>query len=202
MAAPFGPAAGDTRPKWSMTSGTAARLGQGDELRRLADVDMELDVPTEAGDAAGERVEGRQGQAAPVLAIDANAADAGAIEDVQARVGEIGGNDGDGAETLRVAREGVEDEGVVGAVDARLDEDGAADAIGVHQPGIVGKRRGNRRVVALRRQRIARGRAEDMDMGIAGPLRQAEAGKRPRRERRETKGRDINRFSRHCRYRR
>ena len=71
---------------------------------------------------------------------------------------------------------------------------------GVHQPGIVGKRRGNRRVVALRRQRIARGRAEDVDMGIAGPLRQAEAGKRPRRERRQTKGRDISRFSRHCRF--
>ena len=96
-----------------------------------------------------------------------------------------------------VARERVEDEGVVGAVDARLDEDGAADAVGVHQPGIVGKRRRDRRVVALRRQRIARGRSEDVNVRVAGPFRQAEAGPRPRLGGVQAEGRDVARFSRH-----
>ena len=80
---------------------------------------------------------------------------------------------------------------VVGAVDARLDEDGAADAVGVHQPGIVGERRRDRRVVALRRQRIARGRSEDVNVRVAGPFRQAEAGPRPRLGGAQAEGRDV-----------
>ena len=77
----------------------------------------------------------------------------------------------------------IEHRRVVGAVDARLHEHGALDAERVEHVAVVGQQRVGRRVDAVRRIRIARGRAANMRMAIAGQRRRRDGAARAARGR-------------------
>src|SRR5262249_54167384 len=71
-------------------------------------------------------------------------------------------------------RDGIERNGVVGAVHAGIDDDGALDPeLGVRRPKIL-KRRVRRRVGTIRRVGVFRAGTEDVAMRVAGKRRQLE----------------------------
>ena len=95
----------------------------------------DLDVPAHAGGdegGGGEGVGERRGRGVEgAVEVDAEAADAAAVEVFE---GGLGGvcrvDDGDAAAVLAEGVEGLEGDGVVGAVEAGLDDDEAGDAVG------------------------------------------------------------------------
>ena len=107
----------------------------------ILDVEQELDVPAEVLDARGEPARHLERQPGLGGAVDAEAAHAGLGEIAQRAVGDVLADQRDGAKLFRMRLDGVDDEAVVGAVEAGLHHDAALEA------RWRGAWRGNRRAV-------------------------------------------------------
>ena len=141
------------------------------QLRQVAPVDQELNVPAKQRDTVGHGSHPAHLDAARIEDIDADAPDAGPVHVAERRFVDRLVDHGDAPTAGTEARHGVQGAGVVGAIDAGLDDDAALNPKGRHDPAVGVDRGVGRRVGATGRVWEARRRAENMKMAIAGPRR-------------------------------
>ncbi len=139
----------------------------GREVQERLRAGVELHVPAQWRDAAGEGLQQFDGGGAADH-VATHAADAGVVHAAQVGIG--GGLvDHDDAAASRRAelRHGVQRATVVRAVDARLHDHDAIQAERLAHHLVVGQRGLDRRVAAARVQRIAIRRTDDVDVAVA-----------------------------------
>ena len=148
------------------------------QVVEVVDVDEHFEMPAKRREALGEglhRAHARKGIAALVREVDAHAARAALMQRLEFPVRHVRLDGDDRAIGIADVVEHVHHAGIVGAVDARLREDGPLDAAErvMQRPVVVeGGRR--RRVATLRRERIALDGPEDVGVAIDRPARQGE----------------------------
>ena len=126
---------------------------------------MKLEVPAQRRDAPRERVDHIQREAAEIERVEADAAHAGLVQLAEIGVGDVGARHDDGTQMLWHGTERREEDAVVRAVDAGLDEHATLDSEEIGEAPPIVQRQHVRRVVARRGEGRAFG--ENVEVAIA-----------------------------------
>ena len=138
----------------------------------ILDVEQELHVPAEVLDALGELARHLERQPGLGGAVDAEAAHAAVGQIAQGAVGDVLADQRDGAEPAGVRLDGVDDEAVVGAVQAGLHHHAALEARGGEHGEIIVEHHRRRRVETVGGPGIFVARPEHMAVAVGGFRRQ------------------------------
>ena len=130
-------------------------------------------MPAAARNASGQTLHRFQPNTAAEQLVAAQTAHSGSIEDVEFCVGNVGRDDSDAAQPLRMTPQRFDKQPIVGAMHAHLHQHAALDAERAMHGEISLLRRRRRSIASLSRKGIMIGRADNMSMAIAGAARHA-----------------------------